>query len=228
METPKRKAIDEFLQIADEGEGSRVSRYPMFRRNAWEYFDDGISGVIQEYLGSLTPEKENIVYLDVCGRAVFPSEEGYQAVTQQYSFSRDWPRSELSVEVGQFVGNIFNDGDFSVLIRIFKDEDIKINLVTFNPAGGLARFRGSDMRKYAGLDEKYVYNFFIRLLLKRLKELRSVMKNGGLLFLGESFYHQINSTLIQSFTRNPRLLLRSGYVIVPTKQTRDQILLKAI
>lgn len=79
----------------------------------------------------------------------------------------------------------------------------KISLITFNPVGGLNRYKPKDTGEE---------DFYKKLLWKRLLSLFSITKIGGLIFIGLDFTFQSASFVKDVFNNNPERFLRHGFI----------------
>jgi hypothetical protein len=114
--------------------------WPVNRSDAFDYFSKHpkLYDLIIKEISGWDPYKEEIIYLDIAGRATFEQNNTEKMFTEQYSFSLAGTLYNEHTETdNQIIGDIFSDDDFGGMIKFFKSQSKKLSLVTFNPVGGL-------------------------------------------------------------------------------------------
>lgn len=179
-----RKVIEHHKEISDKQRGNddmyRVDIY-----DASRYFESNPrwEKKIEEYFKEIHSVGENVVYVDICGRA-----SGVRlGADKTYTFSLKTPetRKIISQPGDIFIdGDIFNSKDFFEFITIIEDGGVPPALVTFRPIVGLEKHDPE-------LQSKNILNYnkevTYQQLIKRLQKMISVLRPGGYIFLEKPF-----------------------------------------
>lgn len=182
-----RKAIESHKQRSNENR-PHDDEYRVDRYDASRYFapHPKWGNQIREYFQELHNRNEEVVHVDVCGRATAEK----LGADKSYCFSLKTPgvRKIVSEPNNVFIdGDIFNTEDFSNLIERLKQDNISPALVTFEPMAGLNRYEPMHNA------ENPIYeNVTYGQLEKRLEKIVAILKPGGYVYLEKPF--QSNGT----------------------------------
>lgn len=195
------------------------NNWPVNRSDAFGYFSRHLNTfeIVTAEMSKWNPENEDIIYLDIAGRASFEPNPDVPIFSEQYSFSLA-PAVASDREVNdQFVGDVFDDKEFEEMLDFFKSKEKELSLVTFNPVGGLFRYRTTDPNEQ---------QFLKKIFWKRLLSLLSIMRIGGLIFIaGDPSFRSYNF-LKNVFNENPERLIKHGLVPLQTEDDRCILLKK--
>lgn len=181
-----RKALELHKKSTQEtAEANPRDNYRVDRSGAERYFASHPEWQrkIQEYFRRIHSKGEEIVHVDVCGRA---SAENLGA-DKSYCFSLKTPeiKKALSNPGDIFIdGDIFNSKDFSDFINKMEEDGVQPALVTFEPIVGLQAHTPTSTKTEVSENYKEVT---YHQLEKRLIDMIKILKPGGYIYLSRPF-----------------------------------------
>ncbi len=180
-------------------------KWPKDRNNAFEYFRDKpeILKIILDYFK--THNNESLNHFDIAGRASFNSSEK-RIIDNIYYFIKSNLGRENENGEHYIEGDIMSNEDFESGLEEIKSKNILFDIVTFQPVGGLDEYSPDLLSEYLIESQESIKFELMKIFLKRIIELKKVIKTGGLLYLGEShllseFYKDYSDYLEDYFKR---------------------------
>jgi hypothetical protein len=166
--------------------------WPLYRTDAWEYFSElpEVRNIIKKYFAD--HQGEEINHLDISGNASLYKEA--TPIFAYYSFER---KKKEDKDPNIIEGDIMEDQDFEKLINKIIKENNFLDIVTFEPVGGLGEYSPKELSSEENIytaetdvvdvAQSEIEFRLLKKLIRRLQSVLLVMKTGGLLYLGSSY-----------------------------------------
>jgi|SRR5271168_2944511 len=187
-----RKAVEHHNEISDERRDT--DEYRLDRYDASEYFAlfPKWKKTIEKYFAKLHNKGEEVVHLDVCGRA----DAQRMGADKSYLFSLKASeyRKDLSRPNNIFVdGDVFNPNDVRALTKKLEEDNISPALITFEPVAGLQAHDPTlgheDIPEYEAITYAQLGKVFGRMI--------RILKPGGYFYIAKPFQSMGISDFLQ-------------------------------
>jgi hypothetical protein len=152
-------------------------------QNALKYFrDPQLLDIVVSYLKE-TKKNGKVYHLDLAGRASFPPE----LVDKSYLFARSRLNFEDAPDRKYIEGDFFEKKDVRQIGNICEEDNVKFDIITCEPVGGLEEYKPSGLVDQSGLSENEIKRKLTEIFYDRISFILRYLKTGGLFYLGESF-----------------------------------------
>ncbi len=158
------------------------------RYKAYEYLErfPDLVRTVRGYSKSLREVGEEIVHVDICGRATGESLGANRSYCFSLQASEDrigWAAKEKNILIN---GDIFSSRQFGFFINRLKQDKAEPAIITFEPVAGLGKYES--FQDATGMPK--FKDICFRQLEKRFVALFELLKPGGYMFLGRAFQGQ--------------------------------------